>query len=313
MKGSGFLRTLLLRRVGSTIYAGMNTAKSMLGAWEDIEEDDDGETPEEKPKSLTPTERHKLTQFLDKLEANQDTDPKYEVVRRLLIDEDWLDAGCIIFSQYFDSIQWLAEQLSRDLPKGESIGLYAGGQKSGIVVDGIFTKQEREQLKKMVRRGEIRLLLGTDAASEGLNLQQLGTLINLDLPWNPTRLEQRKGRIRHSALCGYKALWLLSAKEPDYISTITSETWEKWVAIILAYPSTGEKDKEIRQKLTKTAYLKAPDEFIKILNILIDKENSEHGYIHILDRIICCWNDRLAEFLFDKAQDDNLTANTNFQ
>ncbi len=49
---------------------------------------------------------------------------------------------------------------------------------------------------QMVRRGELRLLLGTDAASEGLNLQRLGTLINLDLPWNPTRLEQRKGRIQ---------------------------------------------------------------------------------------------------------------------
>lgn len=39
-------------------------------------------------------------------------------------------------------------------------------------------------------------MLGTDAASEGLNLQKLGTLINIDLPWNPTRLEQRKGRIQ---------------------------------------------------------------------------------------------------------------------
>ena len=45
-------------------------------------------------------------------------------------------------------------------------------------------------------RGEIRLLIGTDAASEGLNLQRLGTLINLDLPWTPSRLEQRKGRIQ---------------------------------------------------------------------------------------------------------------------
>jgi SNF2 family DNA or RNA helicase len=38
--------------------------------------------------------------------------------------------------------------------------------------------------------------VGTDAASEGLNLQTLGSLVNLDLPWNPTRLEQRKGRIQ---------------------------------------------------------------------------------------------------------------------
>ena len=39
-------------------------------------------------------------------------------------------------------------------------------------------------------------MIGTEAASEGLNLQRLGSLINLDLPWNPTRLEQRKGRIQ---------------------------------------------------------------------------------------------------------------------
>jgi len=48
----------------------------------------------------------------------------------------------------------------------------------------------------MVRRRELRVLVGTDAASEGLNLQTLGSLVNLDLPWNPTRLEQRKGRIQ---------------------------------------------------------------------------------------------------------------------
>jgi superfamily II DNA/RNA helicase len=66
----------------------------------------------------------------------------------------------------------------------------------GIIEQGVYRKVDRENIKQMVRRGEIRLLLGTDAASEGLNLQRLGSLINLDLPWNPTRLEQRKGRIQ---------------------------------------------------------------------------------------------------------------------
>ena len=59
-----------------------------------------------------------------------------------------------------------------------------------------FEPRPRDALKDGVRRGELRLLLGTDAASEGLNLQRLGALINLDLPWNPSRLEQRKGRIQ---------------------------------------------------------------------------------------------------------------------
>ncbi len=61
---------------------------------------------------------------------------------------------------------------------------------------GNWTPESREKIKESVRNGELRLLLGTDAASEGLNLQRLATLINLDLPWNPTRLEQRKGRIQ---------------------------------------------------------------------------------------------------------------------
>ena len=60
----------------------------------------------------------------------------------------------------------------------------------------MFRRESREELKRLVRTGELRLILGTDAASEGLNLQSLGTLMNLDLPWNPTRLEQRKGRIQ---------------------------------------------------------------------------------------------------------------------
>lgn len=79
---------------------------------------------------------------------------------------------------------------------GEDIGIYAGGVHSGIIREGVFRRESREELKRLVRTGELRLILGTDAASEGLNLQRLGTLINLDLPWNPTRLEQRKGRIQ---------------------------------------------------------------------------------------------------------------------
>jgi superfamily II DNA/RNA helicase len=48
----------------------------------------------------------------------------------------------------------------------------------------------------MVAEYQIRIIVATDAACEGLNLQTLGTLINVDLPWNPTRLEQRLGRIK---------------------------------------------------------------------------------------------------------------------
>ncbi|HEY5174769.1 MAG TPA: helicase-related protein [Terriglobales bacterium] len=199
MQASGFLKTLLLRRIGSSIEAGMNTAQKLLGEWQDLdEEDDDSDGDDQTPdsaRSLTSAERQKLKELLDSLEANRERDPKFEVVRDVLRNRGWLNLGCIIFSQYFDSVWWLANLLSAELP-AELIGIYAGSQKSGVIQHGEYARKDREDLKAMVRRHEIRLLLGTDAASEGLNLQSLGTLINLDLPWNPTRLEQRKGRIQ---------------------------------------------------------------------------------------------------------------------
>jgi superfamily II DNA or RNA helicase len=207
-KGAGFLKTLLLRRIGSTIYAGRQTTEKMLTEWGNesriinatlFEEDDDAQvhsgTSGSSMKDLTAVEREELNRCLKALEANQDRDPKYQEVTDYLVSKGWLELGCIVFSQYFDSIWWLAQQLSADL-REEAIGIYAGGGNSGIMQTGVFKKTSRDEIKQKVGRGELRLLLGTDAASEGLNLQRLGALINLDLPWNPTRLEQRKGRIQ---------------------------------------------------------------------------------------------------------------------
>ncbi len=197
-RGAGFLKTLLLRRMGSSIYAGRRTTEKMLSEWgasddnADFEEEDD----ESMSGNLTPEERAALQHCLKALDANQDRDPKYKIVLHQLQEQNWLERGCIVFSQYFDSIWWLAEQLSgEDLPD-ERIAIYAGGNHSGVMQAGHFVRCARDEVKRQVWTGEVRLVLGTDAASEGLNIQRLGTLINLDLPWNPTRLEQRKGRIQ---------------------------------------------------------------------------------------------------------------------
>lgn len=113
-----------------------------------------------------------------------------------LSGKGWLAAGCIIFSQFYDSAVWLTERLSQEALPEELIGLYAGSGRSALYRGGQRQSAGRDDLKRMVAAGELRLIIGTDAASEGLDLQRLGTLINLDLPWNPTRLEQRKGRIQ---------------------------------------------------------------------------------------------------------------------
>jgi nicotinamide mononucleotide adenylyltransferase len=196
---AAFLRNVLLRRVGSTIFAGQRTATKMLRGDVDDEEEEDTSPPSALA-PLSDEERTVLERFLARLEPLVEADPKLREVLRILLEgangtQRWLDEGCIIFSQYYDSAYWVAERLSRRLPDW-TVGLYAGTSKSGVFREGQFTRLDREAIKQGVRNDELKLVVGTDAASEGLNLQRLGTLINLDLPWNPTRLEQRKGRIQ---------------------------------------------------------------------------------------------------------------------
>ena len=76
------------------------------------------------------------------------------------------------------------------------MAVYAGTGKSRLFRGDASASVNRDDIKKAVKQRDIRLVVATDAACEGLNLQTLGTLINVDLPWNPSRLEQRLGRIK---------------------------------------------------------------------------------------------------------------------
>ena len=215
-KATGFLRTLLLRRVGSTLYAGRKTAAKMLGiiSAEGSSEEEEDEELEiyTSPlfRQMTDEERGHLSRFHQILSDHENEDPKVAKVKEILLEKRWLDRGCIVFSQYYDSVEFLAKQLSAEMPD-ELIGIYAGGNRSGTYKRGIYQRIPREQIKSMVKMHQIRLLIGTDAASEGLNLQRLGTLINLDLPWNPTRLEQRKGRIQRIGQV-YDDIWIFNLR-----------------------------------------------------------------------------------------------------
>ena len=216
VRGAGFFKTLLLRRLGSSMEAGRRTVVKLLGnQYESVDEEED-DIDEEEPaqpgrppqgvselKNFTTAEVDSLNRCYQLLKEGGNRDPKLEALIGYLLgtrpdaSERWLDLGCVLFSQYYDTVKWVGDELAkRDEFAGMDIGLYAGSNRSGFWRDGLFQRCERETLKKRVRSGELKLILGTDAASEGLNLQKLSTLINIDLPWNPTRLEQRKGRIQ---------------------------------------------------------------------------------------------------------------------
>lgn len=128
--------------------------------------------------------------------AGTEADPKIQTILHYLRDRRWLeDNGAIIFSQYRTTAEWVLEALCGAFPS-EPVALYAGGAASFVQRGSERRTASREQIKKRIQEGEIRLVCATDAACEGLNLQRLGAQINVDMPWNPSRLEQRKGRIQ---------------------------------------------------------------------------------------------------------------------
>ena len=123
-------------------------------------------------------------------------DPKLSIILHYLRNMGWLEThGSIIFSQYLDTALWVATSLAAEFPK-EPVGLYAGHGNSFVYQGGQRIYADRELIKEKVKNEDIRLLVATDAACEGLNLQRLGSQMKVDMPWNPSRLEQRKGRIQ---------------------------------------------------------------------------------------------------------------------
>lgn len=202
-KAAGFIKTLLQRRVGSSLEAGLKTAKKML-AGRELDEDTETEAEGESIYPLTEPEKEILRHLEQHLTRHleRESDPKCErvldVLRSDFEGQTWLERGVLIFTQYYDSAYALATYLAEHV--GQSIGLYTNSSATKLFEDQKVQSIKRELLKEKVTQGRLKLLIGTDAASTGLNLQRLGCLINLDLPWNPTLLEQRKGRVQRGTI-----------------------------------------------------------------------------------------------------------------
>jgi hypothetical protein len=194
--GAGFMKNMLRQRLCSSYEAGMRTARKLLHGEAERDVDPESEDTEFNP-DITDRERRALEQMLAYMAETRE-DPKRQVVEHYLSDEGkgWLRRyGCICFSQFYDTAEFHARNLAEKFPD-HAIALYAGAGRSRMYSHGKTVYADREQIKKDVAEGLVHLVIATDAAAEGLNLQALGALINIDLPWNPSRLEQRIGRIK---------------------------------------------------------------------------------------------------------------------
>ncbi len=202
-KAAGFMKNLLLQRICSSFAAGRSTAQMMLDK-RTIEDEEELEGLENALESLSDKEAECLRQIIAELSRPEARDPKLAAVNYFLDEhrtgpipdnKTWAEHGCIIFSQYYDTAKWVASEIARAHPRNV-VAVYAGAGKSGLFQGEEFSTVEREYIKRAVKHHEIKIVVATDAACEGLNLQTLGTLINIDLPWNPSKLEQRLGRIK---------------------------------------------------------------------------------------------------------------------
>lgn len=110
----------------------------------------------------------------------------------------------IIFSEHRDTLNYLQARIAGVLGNPDAI----------VSIHGGTHRDERRRLQALFRSDpEVRVLVATDAAGEGVNLQNANLMVNYDLPWNPNRLEQRFGRIHRIGQTEVCHLWNLVAKE----------------------------------------------------------------------------------------------------
>ena len=133
-------------------------------------------------------------------------DRKWEELSRLLQDDsnmfgmDGRREKLIIFTEHKDTLNYLAGK----------IGSLLGDRSAVLTIKGGMTRDERHRAEEMFKQdANSRILVATDAAGEGINLQRAHLMINYDLPWNPNRLEQRFGRIHRIGQTEVCHLWNL--------------------------------------------------------------------------------------------------------
>ncbi|MER6062975.1 helicase-related protein [Streptomyces sp. NPDC001792] len=136
------------------------------------------------------------------------TDRKWTELSALLRDHglvtnaDGHPRKLIVFTEHRDTLRYLQAKISSLLGRADAVKAIHGGVR----------RAERRQItEEFTKNRDVRILLATDAAGEGLNLQAAHLMINYDLPWNPNRIEQRFGRIHRIGQEEVCRLWNLVA------------------------------------------------------------------------------------------------------
>ncbi|MDR0173491.1 helicase-related protein [Enterobacter sichuanensis] len=137
-------------------------------------------------------------------------DKKWEQLSALLQDSpemknrDGSRRKLIIFTEHKDTLNYLRQRVGDLLGQSNAVRVIYGGT----------NRDERRKIQSEFRSDPtVLVLIATDAAGEGVNLQNANLMVNYDLPWNPNRLEQRFGRIHRIGQKEVCHLWNIVANE----------------------------------------------------------------------------------------------------
>jgi superfamily II DNA or RNA helicase len=138
------------------------------------------------------------------------TDKKWEKLSEVLqntpemFHPDGHRRKLVLFTEHRDTLNYLADRLRSLLGRPEVV----------VIIHGGLGREERKKAQEAFTQDkETQILVATDAAGEGINLQRAHLMVNYDLPWNPNRLEQRFGRIHRIGQTEVCHLWNLVAHE----------------------------------------------------------------------------------------------------
>jgi len=222
-----------IERVEATLQFHEGVVHEDMEGWdaEDLleEGDDDSEVVKTLLKDRTPEdllwEREHLKGMLKNLHDLSGQSSKMtellKILQHRLIPGGERIRQTVVFTRFFDTLTDIVTRLRRANPR-ILIGTYSGS--GGQYVNPAtlsLAGTERDTIKHKFLRGEIDVLVCTDAAAEGLNLQTADFLVNFDLPWNPMKVEQRIGRIdrigqKHRTIYISNLCYVGSAEETVY-------------------------------------------------------------------------------------------------
>src|SRR5579875_2923328 len=183
---------------------------------EDLEDQPEGETQEIVDLATASRTVQELRAEIDTLKqltalakriCDSGTDRKWEQLRAVLDYPEMFDAQgqrrkLVIFTEHRDTLDYLVARITNLLGRSDAVVAIHGG---------LLREERRKAQAAFLNDPRVLILVATDAAGEGINLQRAHLMVNYDLPWNPNRIEQRFGRIHRFGQREPCHLWNLVA------------------------------------------------------------------------------------------------------